>query len=65
MGDEESGGRERGTRSGLRRGSGGDSDGDSGWGVQAGMRVLQVATPADLLVMIQLVMMAELRQHLL
>ena len=33
--------------------------------VQAGMRVLQEATPADLLGMIQLVMMAELRQHLL
>jgi hypothetical protein len=32
---------------------------------QAGMRVLPEATPADLLVMIQLVMMAELRQHLL
>jgi hypothetical protein len=29
------------------------------------MRVLPEATPADLLVMIQLVMMAELRQHLL
>ena len=33
--------------------------------IQAGMKVLQVATPADLLVMIQLVMMAGLRQHLL
>jgi hypothetical protein len=33
--------------------------------IQAAMKVLQVATPADLLMMIQLEMMAELRRHLL